>query len=183
MAVAMTSRTPSDKVKSSVARVARALSYAHENDVVHRDIKPAQIMYQPESDQVEVTDFGLARIADSSKTKTGMVLGTPSYMSLERLTGKKIDSRSDLFSLSVMLYQMTCVQLPFGDDSMMARLMFKIANEPHPDIRTSRPDVPHCLAVTIDRALAKDGDQRYQVGAEMALDLRSCMASTQEGGH
>ena len=107
MAVAMTS-----KVESRAARVARALSYAHENSVVHRAIKPAHIMYQPESDQVEVTDFGLVRIADSSTTKTGMVLGTPSYMSLERLTGKKIDSRSDLFSLSVMLYPMTCVQLP-----------------------------------------------------------------------
>ncbi len=180
MAVAMTSHTPS-KVESSVARVADTLSYAHENSVVHRDIKTAKIMYQPESDQVEVTGFGLARIPDSSKTKTGMVLGTPSYMSLERLTGKKIDSRSDLFSLSVMLYQMTCVQLPFGGDSM-AQLMFKIANEPHPNIRTSRPDVPQCLAVTIDRALATDGDQRYQVGTEMARDLRSCMASTQEGG-
>ena len=181
MAVAMTSRTPS-KVESRAARVARALSYAHENNVVHRDIKPAQIMYQPESDQVEVTDFGLARIADSSKTKTGMVLGTPSYMSLERLTGKKIDSRSDLFSLSVMLYPMTCVQLPFGGDSMMARLMFKITNAPHLDLRTSRPDVTPCLAVTIDRTLAAAGDQRYQVGTEMARDLRSCMASTQEGG-
>ncbi len=173
---------PIDKVESIVARVADALSYAHENNVVHRDIKPANIMYEPESDQVKVTDFGIARITDSSKTKTGMVLGTPSYMSPEQLSGKKIDGRSDLFSLGVMLYQMTCGQLPFGGDSM-AQLMFKIANEPHPDILTIRPDVPECLVAIINRALAKDGDQRYQTGAQMAQDLRSCMTSTQAGSH
>ena len=173
---------PFDKVESIVARVADALSYAHENNVVHRDIKPANIMYEPESDQVKVTDFGIARITDSSKTKTGMVLGTPSYMSPEQLSGKKIDGRSDLFSLGVMLYQMTCGQLPFGGDSM-AQLMFKIANEPHPDILTIRPDVPECLVAIINRALAKDGDQRYQTGAQMAQDLRNCMTSTQTGSH
>jgi serine/threonine protein kinase len=113
---------------SIVARVADALSYAHENNVVHRDIKPANIMYEPDSDQVKVTDFGIARITDSSKTKTGMVLGTPSYMSPEQLAGKKIDGRSDLFSLGVMLYQMSCGKLPFEGDSM-AQLMFRIANE------------------------------------------------------
>jgi serine/threonine protein kinase len=101
-------------VASIVARVAEALAYAHKNSVVHRDIKPANIMYEPESMQVKVTDFGIARITDSSKTKTGMVLGTPSYMSPEQLAGKKIDGRSDLFSLGVMLYQMCCGKLPFS---------------------------------------------------------------------
>jgi serine/threonine protein kinase len=80
---------PLPRVMSIVARVADALSYAHENNVVHRDIKPANIMYEPESDQVKVTDFGIARITDSSKTKTGMVLGTPSFMSPEQLAGKE----------------------------------------------------------------------------------------------
>jgi CHASE2 domain-containing sensor protein len=115
---------PLPLVMSIAARVADALSYAHENNVVHRDIKPANIMYEPESDQVKVTDFGIARITDSSKTKTGMVLGTPSFMSPEQLAGKKIDGRSDLFSLGVMLYQMSCGKLPFEGDSM-AQLMFK----------------------------------------------------------
>ena len=164
---------------SIVARVADALSYAHENNVVHRDIKPANIMYEPESDQVKVTDFGIARITDSSKTKTGMVLGTPSYMSPAQVSGKKIDGRSDLFSLGVTLYQMSCGELPFGGDSM-AQLMFKIANEPHPDIRTIRPDLPDCLVAIIDRALVKDPDQRYQTGAELARDLRTC--GTMAGG-
>ncbi len=166
---------PLPRVMSIVARVADALSYAHENHVVHRDIKPANIMYEPESDQVKVTDFGIARITDSSKTKTGMVLGTPSYMSPEQLAGKKIDGRSDLFSLGVMLYQMCCGKLPFEGDSM-AQLMFRIANEPHPDIRAVSPALPDCVVAIIDKALTKDPDTRYQTGAEFAKDVRTCMA-------
>jgi serine/threonine-protein kinase len=164
---------PLPKVMDIAARVADALAYAHCNNVVHRDVKPANIMYEAESDQVKVTDFGIARITDSSRTKTGMVLGTPSYMSPEQLAGKKIDGRSDLFSLGVMLFQMVCGRLPFEGDSM-AQLMFRIANEQHPDIRDLRPDVPDCLSAIIDRALAKDADARYQSGNDMAADLRTC---------
>jgi len=163
---------PLAKVISITARVADALDYAHQNNVVHRDIKPANIMYEPESDQLKVTDFGIARITDSSKTKTGMVLGTPSYMSPEQLAGKKIDGRSDIFSLGVMLYQMCTGRLPFVGESM-AQLMFKIANEPAPDIHALRPDLPPALVAVIDKALVKDPDQRYQRGAEMAADLRA----------
>ncbi|MFZ4536782.1 CHASE2 domain-containing serine/threonine-protein kinase [Propionivibrio sp.] len=165
---------PLPQVVSILARVADALSYAHGNNVVHRDVKPANVMYEPESDQVKVTDFGIARITDSSKTKTGMVLGTPSYMSPEQLSGKKIDGRSDLFSLGVTLYQMVCGKLPFVGDSM-AQLMFKIANEAQPDIRSMNPQVPDGLAAVIDRALNKDMAQRYQTGDEMARDLRACL--------
>jgi CHASE2 domain-containing sensor protein len=127
------------KVMSIVARVADALAYAHTQNVVHRDIKPANVMYEPGSDMLKVTDFGIARITDSSKTKTGMVLGTPAYMSPEQLAGKKIDGRSDLFSLGVSLYQLTCGKLPFEGDSM-AQLMFKITNEPPTDILSINPD-------------------------------------------
>src|SRR6185295_4996724 len=117
---------PPMKVLSIIERVAKALSYAHTMGVVHRDIKPANIMYEPDSDVVKVTDFGIARITDSSRTKTGMVLGTPSYMSPEQLAGRKIDGRSDLFSLGVTLYQMLAGKLPFEGESM-AQLMFAIA--------------------------------------------------------
>ena len=166
---------PPERVADIVARVAEALDYAHRNNVVHRDIKPANIMYEPESDQVKVTDFGIARITDSSRTRTGMVLGTPSYMSPEQLAGKKIDGRSDLFSLGVTLYQLCCGQLPFHGESM-AQLMFKIANEASPDVRLANPAVPAALAEIINKALVKDAEQRYQTGAEMARDLRAACA-------
>jgi serine/threonine-protein kinase len=169
---------PLPKVMSIFARVADALDYAHKQNVVHRDIKPANIMYDPESDSPKVTDFGIARITDSSKTKTGMVLGTPSYMSPEQLAGKKIEGASDLFSLGVSLYQMACGKLPFEGDSM-AQLMYRIANEPHTDILSIRPDLPQCLVVIINRALAKQVADRFSSGAEMADALRQCAASLQ----
>jgi serine/threonine protein kinase len=145
---------------------------------VHRDIKPANIMYDPETDSTKVTDFGIARITDSSKTKTGMVFGTPSFMSPEQLAGKKIEGASDLFSLGVSLYQMACGKLPFEGESM-AQLMFRIANEPHPDILTIRAELPPCLVAIINRSLAKQVEERYPSGAEMAEDLRECAALAQ----
>lgn len=167
---------PLAKVMDVGARVAEALDYAHRNQVVHRDVKPANIMYEPATDQVKVTDFGIARITDSSRTKTGMVLGTPSYMSPEQLAGKKIDGRSDLYSLGVTLYQLSCGRLPFVGDSM-AELMYKIANEAAPPVREFNPAIPGCLAAIIDKAMHKDVAQRYQQGQEMALALRACMAA------
>ncbi len=166
---------PMDKVVSIIARVADALGYAHKQAVVHRDVKPANIMYHLESDSVKVTDFGIARLTDSSKTKTGMVLGTPSYMSPEQLAGKKIDGRSDLFSLAGSLYQMLCGKLPFGGESM-AQLMFKISNEPPTDILSVNPEVPAGLVAFLDRAMSKDADQRFQTGEEFAAGLRAAFS-------
>lgn len=164
---------PAPKVMDIVAHCADALAYAHGQNVVHRDIKPANIMYEAENDSVKITDFGIARITDSSKTKTGMVLGTPSYMSPEQLAGKKVDGRSDLFSLGVTLYQMLTGQLPFQADSM-ATLMYKIANDPHAAITVLRPDMPECLDNIINKVLQKDADLRYQSGTELAADIRAC---------
>jgi CHASE2 domain-containing sensor protein len=160
-----------EKALSVVERVADALGYAHTMAIVHRDIKPANIMYEPESDTVKVTDFGIARITDSSRTKTGMVLGTPSYMSPEQLAGKRIDGRSDLFSLGVTLYQMLSGKLPFEGESM-TQLMFAIANTPHPPIRQYNPALPAWVDAVIDRALAKDFEKRFQTGAEFAEAIR-----------
>lgn len=171
---------PLTSVLSIVARIAGALDYAHQNQVVHRDIKPANIMYEPNADQVKVTDFGIARITDSSRTRAGMVLGTPSYMSPEQLAGKKIDGRSDLFSLSVMLYQLSCGQLPFVGESL-AQLMFKIANEPPTDILTVKPDLPPCLLKVIDKGLNKNIAQRFQRGSEMAAAVRACLNILETG--
>ena len=171
---------PVPLVLSIVARVAEALAYAHKQHVVHRDIKPANIMYERVSDTVKVTDFGIARITDSSKTKTGMVLGTPSFMSPEQLAGKKVDGRSDLYSLGVMLFQLLAGVLPFRGDSM-AELMFKIANEEAPDIRIIRPELPGALSDVVALSLTKRPETRYQDGDQFAADLRRVMALLGEG--
>ena len=162
-------------VLSIVARVAEALAYAHKQNVVHRDIKPANIMYEAQSDTVKVTDFGIARITDSSKTKTGLVLGTPSFMSPEQLAGKKVDGRSDLYSLGVMLFQMLAGVLPFRGDSM-SELMYKIANEEAPDIRIIRSELPQNLADVVALSLSKRPETRYQTGDQFAMDLRSVIS-------
>ena len=163
---------PVEKVLSIVERVASGLDHAHKLNIVHRDIKPANIMYDPDTDTPKITDFGIARVTDSSKTKTGMVLGTPSYMSPEQLSGKKVDGRSDLFSLGVMLYQMTCGRLPFEGESM-TQLMFAIANEPHPNIMEYNPALPEYMKDLIDMALAKNADERFQSGSEFAAAIRT----------
>ncbi|MDX1454002.1 MAG: serine/threonine-protein kinase [Gammaproteobacteria bacterium] len=164
---------PARQVCDMMANAAEALAYAHSNGVVHRDIKPANIMYNPEDKSMKLTDFGIARITDSSKTKTGMVLGTPSYMSPEQLAGQKVDGRSDLFSLGVTFYQLLSGQLPFRADSMAA-LMYKITNEEHAPVSLVQPDLPACLDAIINKALDKNVDNRYQNGNEMAAEIRAC---------
>ncbi len=164
---------PAQKVMQLIAQAADALDYAQQRNVVHRDIKPANLMYLPDEDKVKVTDFGIARVTDSSKTKTGTVLGTPSYMSPEQLAGKKVDGRSDLFSLGVTLYQMLTGQLPFAADSM-ATLMYKIANEAQAPPSAVSAQLPACADPIIARALQKDPEARYQRGSELASDLRQC---------
>jgi len=166
---------PAEKTVSIIARAADALGYAHREGVVHRDVKPANLMYDPEGDTLKVTDFGIARLTASSKTKTGMVLGTPSYMSPEQLGGKRIDGRSDLFSLAVTLYQMLSGRLPFDGESM-AQLMFRIANEPPADIATVAT-VPAGIAQFLSRALAKNPDERFQTGEHFGGELRSALGA------
>jgi len=167
---------PTKEAVKFIADAADALDYAHQQGIVHRDIKPANLMLIEASRLVKITDFGIARITDSSKTKTGMVLGTPSYMSPEQLAGKKVDGRSDLFSLGVTLYQLLTGSLPFQADSM-ATLMFKIANEPHAKLSVVRPDLPAGLNPIVDKVLNKDLAQRYQRGSELSRDLRAVMAT------
>ena len=170
---------PARRALEIAIQVAEALDYAHGQNVVHRDIKPANIMYEPEAGMVKVTDFGVARITDASKTRTGMVLGTPSYMSPEQLSGKKVDGRSDLFSLASTLFQLLTGKLPFSGESM-AELMFRIANQPHPDILQLQPALPPTLKLVLDKALAKKPEDRFQSGSELALALRRCLANMKE---
>ncbi len=165
---------PVATVVGIVGRVASALAYAHQQGVVHRDIKPANIMYDAATDGVKVTDFGIARITDSSKTKTGLVLGTPSFMSPEQLAGKKVDGRSDLYSLGVMLYQLLAGVLPFRGESM-SELMYKIANAEAADIRSVRPELSEALANVVALALSKRPETRYQTGVQFAADLQAVL--------
>jgi serine/threonine-protein kinase len=154
-----------------VARLADALHYAHQNQVVHRDIKPANIMFDAPSGELKITDFGIARLTDSGRTRTGVVLGTPSFMSPEQLQGRPVTGRSDLFSLGVSLYQLLTGQLPFRADTMPG-LMMKIAQEPHPRICAINPAVPAGLDPFFERALAKEPAERYASGASFAQALR-----------
>lgn len=164
---------PLNEVFFIVGKVAEALDYANANQVVHRDIKPANVVYNAVKKQVTVTDFGVAFLVDANKTKTGTILGTPSYMSPEQLAGGKVDGRSDLFSLGVMLFQMVTGELPFIGDSI-ATLLYKIANEKHPDPRLFRPDLPSCVGRVIDKALRKEMDQRFQSGKQFVAALKKC---------
>jgi serine/threonine-protein kinase len=127
-------------------------------------------------DDVKVTDFGIASITNSLKTDSGMVLGTPAYMSPEQAAGSAIDGRSDLYSLGVMLYVLVCGRLPFQGESL-AQLMFKITHDPHPDIRTYNASFPDCVATVVNTALAKDPVHRYQSGGQMAKALSLCRRS------
>jgi eukaryotic-like serine/threonine-protein kinase len=168
------------KVLEIIARTADALGFAHKQQVVHRDIKPANLMYDPSTDVLKITDFGIARLTGAGSTRTGIVLGTPSFMSPEQLEGRTVTGHSDLFSLGVSLFQLLTGQLPFTADSMTG-LMQQIAEAPHPPLRAFRPDLPACVETIIDRALAKSPDMRYDSGAQMAAALNDCRARMPSG--
>lgn len=153
---------------------AQALDYAHAQKVVHRDIKPSNIMFDPDTGLVKITDFGIARITDSSKTRTGTVLGTPNYMSPEQCMGKKVDGRADLFSLGVVLYQMCAGELPFKGESM-ATLMYSIVNDPAIDIKTVAPEIAPTIRKVIHNAIGKKPEKRYQSGKKLAAHLQICL--------
>jgi eukaryotic-like serine/threonine-protein kinase len=168
------------KVLEVIGRTAEALGFAHKQQVVHRDIKPANLMYDASTDILKITDFGIARLSGAGSTRTGIVLGTPSFMSPEQLEGRTVTGHSDLFSLGVSLFQLLTGQLPFTADSMTG-LMQQIAEAPHPPLRAFRPDLPACVESVIDRALAKNPDARYDSGAQMAAALDDCRSRIPSG--
>ena len=165
---------PVEKALDYIAIVADALDYAHAQGIVHRDIKPANVMLLNDG-SIRVADFGIARITSSSKTATGTVMGTPSYMSPEQVAGKKVDGRSDLFSLAVSLFELTTGEKPFKGGDGIGTLLFQIANDPHPDAMTINPRLPAGLSAVINKALAKNPDERFQRGSEFAASIRAVL--------
>jgi serine/threonine protein kinase len=160
-----------ERAASIGAQVADALAFAHKHNVVHRDVKPANIMIEP-GDHVKVTDFGIAKATDVADhlTATGSLLGTPSYMSPEQARGQKVDGRSDLFSLGCILYEMVGGQKAFPGDTLTA-IMFKIITEEPQPLRELDPTVSDEMLRIVAKALAKDVGTRYQSGRELADDL------------
>jgi len=166
---------PVGEIVQTLATVADALDYAHQQGVVHRDIKPANIMITKDR-LVKVMDFGIAKMASSSKTQTDIVLGTPTYMSPEQIAGKRVDGRSDIFSLGIVLFELLTGQPPFTADNLSA-LLFAIAHQPHPDLHTLRQDLHPMFQDILNRALQKELPQRYRRAVEFAQDLRACLHS------
>lgn len=156
-----------------VSQVALGLAYAHEHGIVHRDVKPSNIMMIRDG-HVKITDFGIARMESAAvRTQTGMVLGSPKYMSPEQVMGKLIDQRSDIFSLGVMLYEMLTGKAPFLGENVNA-IMYQTLNGVPPPPSTLNPAVPDMLNFIVAKALAKSLDDRYQNAKDLADDLRAC---------
>ena len=168
------------EVLEAAAQVADALAYAHGHKVVHRDIKPSNIIYDRASGLAKITDFGVARMLDSDRTRTGTILGSPSYMSPEQVAGNKVDGRSDLFSLGTTLYQLLSGSLPFRGDSV-ANVMYQIANAKTPPLRKARQGLPAPVTRLVMRALQKDPGKRFGSGADMAAAIRKCRAQLRGG--
>jgi CHASE2 domain-containing sensor protein/tRNA A-37 threonylcarbamoyl transferase component Bud32 len=169
---------PLQKVLYVVAAVADALEFAHKADVIHRDIKPANVMLL-KSGGIKVTDFGIAKAISSSRTKTGVILGTPNYMSPEQIMGQKIDPRSDIFSLGVLFFQLLTGQLPFQGDNLSS-LLYQITQVRHPPLGNYYSKIPRACEQILDKALAKNPKERFQSAAEFARFLRMLSSKIDE---
>lgn len=164
---------PSSLVIELIAQCADALHYAHEKGIIHRDVKPANILYDHAARLAKLSDFRIAHIANSTQTLAGSFLGTPFYMSPEQLASQKLDARSDIFSLGATLYRLLTGVLPFSGNSM-SKLIQTIVNEPQQNIQELNPNLPNNLANAVEIALAKEPEQRFSSALEFSRQLRAC---------
>jgi serine/threonine-protein kinase len=171
---------PIEKALDIGAQVADALDYAHDRQVVHRDIKPANVMVLKDS-LIKITDFGIARMRNNEiKTMTGMILGSPKYMSPEQVAGKRADPRSDLFSLGVVIYEMLTGTSPFVADNIHG-VMYQTLNFNPPTPKSLNPDLPEVVNYIVAKVLAKTIDDRYQSAEDLANDLRQARSDYLSG--
>ncbi len=176
----LSEKTPfsSERVAEIVGQVGEALDYAHRRGIVHRDVKPANIIITPEG-QVKITDFGIAKTEKSNLTTTGQFLGTPNYMSPEQVTGDAVDGRSDLFSLGVVLYELLTRKKPFTADNLTS-ISYKIVHEQFVPPETYDAAIPPEFTAILDKALSKDPAERFQRGNDFALALYEFKAREEE---
>lgn len=169
---------PLRQVLKIVSDVALAMDYAHTQGVVHRDVKPANIMLL-KNGEVKVTDFGIAKAISSTQTKSGVVLGTPNYMSPEQINGQEVDGRSDIFSLGVVLYELLTGQVPFHGKNI-TNLLYQITQVKQPSPREINPKVPKVCEQIINKALAKKPEDRFQRSEDLAKYLRATLKKMDE---
>ncbi len=169
---------PYERIAEIIGQVAEALDYAHRRGIVHRDVKPANIIITSEG-AVKITDFGIAKIEKSNLTSTGQFLGTPNYMSPEQVTGEAVDGRSDLFSLAVVLYELLTRKKPFSGDNLTS-ISYKIVHETFTPPESYDAGVPSEFNAILTKALAKDPASRYQRGNDFALALYEFKARQEE---
>ena len=166
-------RLSTEEVLNIAIQVAKGLFYAHQRGIVHRDIKPSNIMLMGDK-QVKIADFGIAQMGSSLLvTQSGLIMGSPLYMSPEQITSASVDARSDIFSLGIVLYQMLTGRRPFSGDNVNA-VMYQIVNEDPPKPSSLNPDIPAMLDKVVSKCLEKNPNERYRNANELADDLRSC---------
>jgi len=172
---------PVDVAARFVAQIAEALDYAHAEGVIHRDLKPNNILIDA-WDNLYLMDFGLAKMVASSSnlTETGAVLGTPAYMAPEQWRGAPVDARTDVYALGVILYEMVAGETPFETDTPYS-LMYKHLNDPPPPLRDRLPDLPEAAERVILKALAKDMAGRYQSAGDLARAFVSAVEGEEDG--
>jgi eukaryotic-like serine/threonine-protein kinase len=164
------------------AQVGEGLAYAHQHQVVHRDIKPANILITAEG-RAKIADFGIARMRSSeTRTQTGIILGSPKYISPEQVVGKRADHRSDIFSLGVILYQCLTGATPFNGEGLSA-LMYQITHHDPAPPSSANPEIPVMLDYIVAKVLAKAPETRYQSAADLANDLRECRLQMEGSPH
>jgi eukaryotic-like serine/threonine-protein kinase len=171
---------PLRKVLQIISDVALALDYSNEQGVVHRDIKPGNIMLLTNG-KIKVTDFGIAKAVSATQTKSGVILGTPNYMSPEQINGEEIDGRSDLFSLGAVMFEMLTGQVPFHGKNI-TNLLYEITQVKHPSVREINPRIPKVCEQVLDKVLAKKPGDRFERGSELAKYLLAMIKKIDELG-